>query len=64
MRVWRGMILLAGILFCQASWAFCTSSVSFSISPGTVVVQRDVGGGAHQRLAGVEPGDGLSGLQL
>ncbi|EFI3319830.1 TPA: hypothetical protein SI397_001420 [Escherichia coli] len=44
MRVWRGMILLAGILFCQASWAFCTSSVSFSISPGTVVVQRDVGG--------------------
>lgn len=45
MRVWRGMILLAGILFCQASWAFCTSSVSFSISPGTVVVQRDVGVG-------------------
>ncbi|AVH19831.1 hypothetical protein CWR52_22810 [Enterobacter sp. SGAir0187] len=41
MTVWRVIILLAGMAFCQASWAFCSVTGSFSISPGTVVVQRD-----------------------
>lgn len=41
MTVWRGIILLVGMAFCQASWALCSVSGSFSISPGTVVVQRD-----------------------
>lgn len=41
MRVWRIIILLAGIAFFQTSWAFCTATGSFSISPGTVIVQRD-----------------------
>ncbi|MGV4091002.1 fimbrial protein [Citrobacter freundii] len=41
MTVWRGMILLVGMAICQTSWAFCSATGSFSISPGTVVVQRD-----------------------
>ena len=41
MTVWRGMILLVSMAICQTSWAFCSVTGSFSISPGTVVVQRD-----------------------
>ncbi|ELC7203509.1 fimbrial protein [Enterobacter hormaechei] len=41
MMLWRGMMLLVGLAFCQASWALCSITGSFSISPGTVVVQRD-----------------------
>ncbi|KLV52812.1 fimbrial protein [Citrobacter sp. MGH104] len=41
MTLWRGMILLVSLAFSQASWALCSITGSFSISPGTVVVQRD-----------------------
>jgi hypothetical protein len=41
MTVWRGIILLMGMAASQATWAFCTGVGSFTINPGTVVVQRD-----------------------
>lgn len=41
MTLWRGTILLVSLAFSQAPWALCSITGSFSISPGTVVVQRD-----------------------
>ncbi|HHG0683651.1 fimbrial protein [Enterobacter cloacae] len=41
MNMWRWMIILVGLTVSQASWALCSASGSFSISPGSIVVQRD-----------------------
>ena len=42
MKLWCTIIFLAGIAFSHLSWASCVPGGNFSVSYGTITVQRDV----------------------